>query len=259
MNENEIRIALSELPLRGLRFYAQTGSTNDDAKAWAQAGAPDLSLVCAEEQTSGRGRGTRRWFTPPGAALAFSLVLRPKPGEEARLPLFSALGAVAVCHAVDMHGLHAEVKWPNDVLLGGRKFCGILAEAAWVSGKADYVILGIGVNISAGSIPPQEGLNFPATCLEKEAGRSIDRLPLLHGILSALLSWRPLLSSPSFLAGWESRLAFRGQPVGIVVEGRREQTGRLEGLESDGSLRLRSDNGEVFLVQFGEVYLRPLV
>ena len=80
MDERTLRKALSNIPLGGLRYFEQTGSTNDVALAWAAAGAPDLALVVAEEQTAGRGRGSHSWFTPPGAALAFSLVIRPLPG-----------------------------------------------------------------------------------------------------------------------------------------------------------------------------------
>jgi len=259
MDENEIRKALSDLPLRGLKFFAQTGSTNEDAKAWAGGGASDSSLVYAEEQTRGRGRRDRKWSTPPGCALAFSLVIRPREEEVPSLPLFSALGALSVCEALGAMGLHPEIKWPNDVLLGGRKFCGVLAEAIWLNQMVECVILGVGVNVTAGSVPSQKGLTYPATCLEEEAGRSTDRLSLLHEILVAYLYWRPMFASSFFLSAWEQRLAFRGQQVEIRVEGGKSRTGRLEGLNPDGSLRLRSGNGRKIAVQFGEVHLRPLV
>src|SRR5664279_6508775 len=109
---------LTGLPLGGLRYFDSIGSTNDDALAWARAGAPDFSLVVADAQTAGRGRLLRRWITNPGSALAFSLVLRPSTQESECLPRFSPLGAVAVRQALaDLFGLPAEIKWPNDVLL----------------------------------------------------------------------------------------------------------------------------------------------
>src|SRR5512136_580176 len=104
MDERTLRKTLSNIPLGGLRYFEQTGSTNDMALAWAADGAPDLAMVYAEQQTAGRGRGSRRWFTPAGAALAFSLIIRPYPVEEQSIPLFSALGALAVCEALAAHG-----------------------------------------------------------------------------------------------------------------------------------------------------------
>jgi BirA family biotin operon repressor/biotin-[acetyl-CoA-carboxylase] ligase len=259
MDEHEIRKALSDMPLRGLRFFAQTASTNDAALAWAAEGAPDLSLVYAEEQTHGRGRGIRQWLTPPGVSLAFSLVLRPRAEEESSLQMFSALGALAVCEAVEALELHPEIKWPNDVLLNRQKFCGILADAVWLNEKADHVVLGIGVNVLAGSVPRPEDLNYPATCLEVEAGKTLDRLALLHEILVAFLYWRNLFSGTLFMSAWERHLAFCGELVGVRGKAGEERVGQVEGLERDGSLRLRSPGGTGFVVQYGEVHLRPLV
>ena len=259
MNERNIRKAISDLPFSGYRFYKQIGSTNDSALAWAADGAPDLSLVYAEEQTSGRGRGDRHWFTPLGAGLAFSLVLRPVPGEELSVPLLSGLGALAVCDALGKRGLHPEIKWPNDILLNRQKVCGILAESIWIGEKVDSIVLGIGVNVKSESVPTPEGLNYPATCLEDVVGRRVNRQNLLRDILLALLTWRGLLTKPVFLQTWEKALAFRGDQVEIQSEGVGPETGKLEGLEADGRLRLRSLNGQTFTVQFGEVHLRRVV
>ena len=110
MDEATLRKALADLPLGGVRFFDQSGSTNDVALAWAATDAPDSVLVYAEEQTAGRGRGSRKWFTPPGAALAFSLVFRPLPGEQQAIQLFSALGALAVSEVLERQGLHPEIK-----------------------------------------------------------------------------------------------------------------------------------------------------
>jgi BirA family biotin operon repressor/biotin-[acetyl-CoA-carboxylase] ligase len=259
MDERTLRKTLSDILLGGLRTFEQIGSTNDVALAWAADGAPDLALVCAEEQTSGRGRGDRRWFTSPGTALAFSLVLRPLTCEEQSVPLFSGLGAVAVCEALEMRGLHPEIKWPNDVLLNRRKVCGVLVEAVWMGDKVDCIVLGIGVNVKPEAIPPSDQLNFPATSIEAEMEKSVDRLALLRDSLQALLTWRGLLTKDSFHNAWENHLAFRGEQVEIWVEGVPARTGQVEGLERDGSLRLRSHAGQVFMVHFGEVQLRPVL
>jgi birA, biotin-[acetyl-CoA-carboxylase] ligase region len=259
MNENDIRKAISNLPLGGIRTFEQVGSTNDAALAWAADGAPDLAMVYADEQKSGRGRGNRRWFTPPGAALAFSIVNRPSTAEEQSIPLFSGLGAIAVCEALGSRGLHPEIKWPNDVLLDHQKVCGILAEAVWTGEKVDCIILGIGVNVNPASVPSSEQLNYPATCIETVLGKSVDRLVLLRDILQALLYWRGLLTKDVFPVAWNKYLAFRGEQVEIRSEGVPPRVGMVDGLERDGGLRLRSLDGQLFVVQFGEVQLRPVL
>jgi len=267
MDEHTFRETLSDIPLGSLRYFEQTGSTNDIALDWAAEGAPDLALVYAEEQTAGRGRGNRRWFTPPGAALAFSLVFRPMPGEQQSVPLFSALGALAVCEALAGQGLHPEIKWPNDVLLNRRKTCGILAESVWTGENVDSIVLGIGVNIKVEAVPPAGQLNFPATSLETEAraqgiqptDQTLDRFGLLRQMLQALIYWRGLLATDIFYHAWESRLAFRGEQVEIWGEDRELMAGQVDGLERDGSLRLRSPDGKFITVQFGEVHLRPVL
>jgi BirA family biotin operon repressor/biotin-[acetyl-CoA-carboxylase] ligase len=259
MDEKAIRKVLSDIPLGGLRTFDQVGSTNDSALAWAADGAPDLAMVFADEQKSGRGRGARHWFTPPGAALAFSLVNRPTSAEEQSIPLFSGLGAIAVCEALGLRGLHPEIKWPNDVLLDRRKVCGVLAEAVWTGEKVDCIILGIGVNVNPASVPSSDQLNFPATSVETVLGKSVDRLALLSDILQALLYWRSLLTKDVFPTAWNKYLAFCGEQVEIRSEGVPAQIGQVEGLEPDGSLRLSSHNGQVFTVKFGEVQLRPVL
>jgi BirA family biotin operon repressor/biotin-[acetyl-CoA-carboxylase] ligase len=259
MNERSLRAALRMLRLGGLRFYQTIGSTSDVALAWATDGARDLSLVCAEEQTQGRGRGDRRWFTNPGFALAFSLVLRPAEKESASVPFYSVLGALAVSQVLEGLGLHPQIKWPNDVLLNRKKVCGILAESVWMGERVDSVVLGIGINIRPESVPVQELLMFPATSLESELGRSVDRVTILRDILSALVEWRPRLGTDTFLQAWEERLAFRGEMVTVSAEGKPVFHGQILGLERNGSLRLLGDNGKIIPVQFGEVNLRPVV
>jgi BirA family biotin operon repressor/biotin-[acetyl-CoA-carboxylase] ligase len=264
MDEHTLRKTLSNIPLGGLRYFEQTGSTNDIALAWAAAGAPDLALVYAEEQTAGRGRGSRHWFTPPGAALAFSLVLRPIPGEERSIPLFSALGALSICEALETQGLHPQIKWPNDVLLNRRKVCGVLAESVWLGEKVESIVLGVGLNIKPAAVPPLELLEFPATCLEaelpppKQVIQDLERAVLLQGILRSVLGLRPLVIADTFLHALEKRLAFRGEQVEIWADGQVLRVGQVDGLGLDGSLRLLSPQGQVITRQYGEVHLRPV-
>ena len=259
MNERELRRTLLDLPLGGVRYYPQIGSTNDVALAWAAGGAADLALVVADEQTAGRGRLERKWITLSGTALAFSLVLRPRPVERDVIPLYSALGALAIASTLEeKYGLAPEIKWPNDVLVRGRKVSGILAETVWLGSRAESVVLGIGLNVLAEAIPAAESLDFPAISLETATGQSIDRLPLLHDILAALIAWRPRLGSGEFIRAWEDRLAFCREQVQVWAENQPVRAGPVEGLDRDGGLRLRSPEGEVFSVRFGEVHLRPV-
>ena len=113
---------LSRLPVPAYRYYESATSTNDLALDWAASGAPDGALIVADTQTAGRGRLSRRWITPPGSALAFSLVLRPTAQELAKPALFSPLGGLALSIALEsLFDLHPAIKWPNDVLLNGQK------------------------------------------------------------------------------------------------------------------------------------------
>ncbi len=259
MNERSLRKALTDTPLGELRYYERISSTNDVALTWATEGAPDLSLVYAEEQTAGRGRGTRRWLTPPGAGLAFSLILRPRPGEDRFIPRFSALGALSVTDALQSLKLASEIKWPNDVLVRRRKVCGILVEMVWVGEAVDSLVLGIGINVLPEAVPSPEQLIFPATCLEAEIGRKVKRPALLRDILRSLLYWRTQISTEAFFRTWDQRLAFRGEQVEVWTEEMPHQIGCLAGLEEDGSLRLQPSEGNAFPVAFGDVHLRPVV
>ena len=164
MDSFSLEKSLAGLRLGPLHYYHQIGSTNDEAARWAADGAPDLSLFVADEQTDGRGRLGRRWFTPAGSALALSLILRDQ-GQGSALPRhitrLTALGALAVCDALsDLYALQAEIKWPNDVLLSRRKIAGVLAEAHWQGEQLVAVILGIGVNVRQAALPlPREALS----------------------------------------------------------------------------------------------------
>jgi BirA family biotin operon repressor/biotin-[acetyl-CoA-carboxylase] ligase len=258
MNETQFESYLSSLPLSAFRYYDTLGSTNDEALAWASQGAPDFSLIIADEQTNGRGRLDRKWFTPPHSALAMSLILHPTTIERAHPARITGLLALSLAESLLKLGLVPQIKWPNDVLLTGRKVAGILVETTWMGEELEAMILGMGVNVLNTSVPPAEQLFFPATSIETELGHPVERTELLKDILVNVLDWRPNLGTDAFLKSWEESLAFRGQQV--QVEGGSEEpiTGELLGLNVDGSLRLRNKHGKSVTVQFGEVHLRPL-
>jgi BirA family biotin operon repressor/biotin-[acetyl-CoA-carboxylase] ligase len=258
MNQATLIELLSILPSLGeLKYFEAVGSTNDEALAWAREGAPDFSLIVADEQTMGRGRMDRPWFTPPGTALAFSLIFRPTPEEQQYTSRLVGLAALAVTEAVRKLGLNPEIKWPNDVLLDQRKLAGVLIEASWVEEEVAFVVIGVGVNVLKRAVPHTDILRFPGTSLESALGRPVEREPLLREILERFIELRPELGTDAFMNKWGSALAYRGRQVKVEMGADQTVAGRLEGILSDGSLRLRDDNGNSVTVRFGDVRLRP--
>ncbi|MBI5944778.1 MAG: biotin--[acetyl-CoA-carboxylase] ligase [Chloroflexi bacterium] len=258
MNEHFLKKTLSKLNIGGLRYFDSIGSTNDEALAWATEDARDLSIVIADEQTQGRGRLNRKWFTPKGSALAFSLILRPAAPLRPHLSRTVGLAALSIAESCRALGLAPRIKWPNDVLLNGKKAAGILTETVWSGDSVDSVVVGMGINVHSASVPPQERLQFPATSLEDELGKDIpSRDEILYNILNSFIHWRARMGTDELIKAWEESLAFRGEQVQVKAGGEDQVTGQLLGLESDGSLRLRDANDKSITVRFGDVSLRP--
>ena len=256
MNQQEIESTLSNLNLREIRFFNSTGSTNDEALKWVKKGAEDLSLVVADEQTLGRGRMDRPWFTPPRTALAFSLILRPTYEEKSLLSRTVGLAALALADVLQTLNLDPKIKWPNDILLNGRKLAGILIEATWIEDEADSLVIGMGINVAKSAVPTTDILGFPATSLENMLGYIPDRMVILHAILANIIALRPHVGTDSFMSSWEKKLAYYGRQVRVEMGGEKSVSGKVVGLESDGSLRLKDDDGKFISVRFGDVRLR---
>lgn len=257
MNQSSLKKQLDKLNPGGLRYFDSIGSTNDEALAWAADGAKDFSLVIADEQTQGRGRLDRKWFTPKGSAIAMSLILRPSAPLRPHLSRTVGLAALSVSDACLGLGLSPKIKWPNDILLGGKKAAGILVETVWSGDEADSLIIGMGINVSRASIPPEEWLRFPATSLEDELGKTPNREEVIFRILEAFLRRRAEIGSDGFIQAWEERLAFRGETAQVGSESEELICGTLDGLEPDGSLRLRAENDKFVSIHIGDVSLRP--
>ena len=278
MNQELLRAALNGLPLDGIRYFEQIGSTNDEAVRWAKQGAPNLSLVLADEQTGGRGKNGRKWYSPPGASLALSLIIAPEQTKPRSLPRLTALGALAVNAALkELYGLEAQIKWPNDVLVQRQKVCGVLVEAGWDGDQLQALVVGIGINVAPASTmdvnSPQTGNALPAASMEALLDRPVNRLELLRAVLANMLDWLPDLGSQEFLKSWQASLAFHGEwvqvtlgqgspVVGLPNAGEdRSPTilaeGKVMGLSPSGSLRLRTAAGKTVRVSAGEVHLRP--
>jgi BirA family transcriptional regulator, biotin operon repressor / biotin---[acetyl-CoA-carboxylase] ligase len=246
---------LDPLGLSAWRFFTVVGSTNDVALAWAHQDAPDESLVVANAQTAGRGRDGRHWVTEPGGSLAFSLVLRPSGDEGLYFSRFTALAALGLIQALSQLGLKAAIKWPNDILLGGKKVAGVLVEADWQADRANAVVIGLGVNVSAGSVPPAAGLRYPATAVEAVLGSKIDRWALLADILSALRDYRRLLQERAFVDAWNAHLAGRGAWVSFQVGHQQPEKLKVIGVSADGQLALARKPGEVIYASTGEIVM----
>jgi BirA family biotin operon repressor/biotin-[acetyl-CoA-carboxylase] ligase len=256
MNQQELKTSLSDLNLSAVRYFSSIGSTNDEAMAWARNGARDLSLVIADEQTLGRGRMDRPWFTPPKTALAFSLVICPTHEEKKFLSRMVGLAALALSDALQMLSLDPHIKWPNDILLNGRKLAGILIEAIWFDETVTSLVIGMGVNVAKGAVPGTDILGFPAISIESVLGQAPDRKELLHSILANIIALRPHMGTDSFMSSWEKKLAYYGRQVRVEMGGEKSVSGKVIGLESDGSLKLRDDDGKTISVRFGDVRLR---
>lgn len=226
-----------------LYVYASLGSTNTRAGELAQGGAPEGTLVVADQQTGGRGRRGAKWHTPPGKAIAMSLVLRPPvAGLE-----WTGLGSVALVEALAAFGVEARIKWPNDVLASDRKVAGILAEAAWDGARLDHVILGIGVNVGRGAAPDASQVDYPATDLESATGNAIDRVLLLAEVVRSIDRWRPMVPSPTFLGAWDRALAFKGEWIKLETDAG-SILGRLTGLGPEGEAVIEQKDGATLVL-----------
>jgi BirA family biotin operon repressor/biotin-[acetyl-CoA-carboxylase] ligase len=216
--------------------HRRTDSTNERAKLLAGAGAPDGTLVTADEQTAGRGRQGREWTAPPGSAVLMSLILRELDERDELLPLAAA---VAVCEAIP---LEAAIKWPNDVWIERRKVAGILVEGRPQEG---WAVLGLGVNVTTREFPPE--LAETATSL-RIAGAEASRDRVLEDLVRSLTDW---LGAPrdEVLAAWRALDALKGEQVRWSGG-----SGTAAGIDDSGALQVQTGNGPVTL-DAGEVHL----
>jgi len=258
MQEKQLRSALSDLPLSEIYYYDSIDSTNVQGLRMLNEGASEYTLLVANSQSAGRGRLDRKWITITGTSLAFSLLLRPNREEIQHLPLFSTLGGLAVCKAVSEYcNVRAEIKWPNDILLNGKKAAGILAESAWQGEEMQGVALGIGVNLFKNSIPAKHQFIFPATYIQLHCERKIKAENFLKAILEHILHIRPSLNKPEFIKKYLENLAYLGEMVSLSKPNGEKISGEMLGVNSKGALRLRLGSGQIEEFAAGDLSLRP--
>jgi BirA family biotin operon repressor/biotin-[acetyl-CoA-carboxylase] ligase len=245
---------MSRLKPKVLRFESLP-STNTELARLASEGAAEGLAILADEQTAGRGRLQRAWSSPKGAGLYFSLLLRPAIPQD-QWPLITFVAALAVGDALrEAAAVETDIKWPNDLLSGERKICGILAEAI-DSPLGRSVILGIGINLTQRAFP--EELVDVATSVAEASGRQPDRETILAALLRALSRWYSLLHEPAgrekIVAAWTSRSSYAKGRLVQVSNGDEVWQGTTCGIEDDGALRLDTATGEIKVVRAGDVY-----
>jgi len=235
--------------------HAMLPSTNDEATRLAEDGAPHGTVVLAEEQSAGRGRLGRGWHSPAGECLHFSAVLRPALEPSAAPPLTLA-AAVGVAEGVrGFVGRPPTLKWPNDLLYDGKKFCGILTEMSAEPGRIRHVIVGVGINVNLERLPPQ--LHESATSLRLARGEAMRRSLVLASVLGGLERWIERLQTEGIAPvaeAWQGYADWLGRPVSVArPDG--ELRGEALGLDERGLLRVRRADGTVEAVSAGDVTL----
>lgn len=241
-------------------YFDSLGSTNDEARDQAKVGAAEGLCIVAGQQTAGRGRNGRNWVSEKDAGLFFSIVLRPK-FEMRHFPLITLAAGIAAFDTLASFGVEPDIKWVNDILVGEKKICGILAEMTDTnSGPA--VILGVGINLRSYNFPPE--IADIATSLEAETlseHNAKDVLAKFTELFSKLYSSLANGGETGILLDeWARRSSFySGKHVRIkLADG--EIEGVTDGLLQDGSLRVKKDDGEISVVTAGDVKnLRPAV
>ncbi len=247
MNETQLRQRLS----RPLRYYAQVDSTQDLALEWLREGVEGSAVIVGDEQLKGRGRHGRLWHTPPGVALAVSVVLKPPVDA---LHQVTMLGALAIAEMIEQAGTHYDVdpaayqvsiKWPNDVRINGRKVSGVLPEAAWDGNHLVGVALGMGINVR---VDFDDVLRDTAISIEPAFGVRVDRVDLIVWLLERIDHWARQWGRDALFHAWRKRLDTLGQDVHI-----NGIAGRATNVTTQGALLIRDRNGQQHTVIAGDL------
>lgn len=258
LSETDIRSGIVTRRIgRAIHLFRTVDSTNDEAMALAARGALEGTVVIADAQERGRGRMGRSWTSPPGVGVYLSVILRPaiQPHDA---PALSLLGAVAVAEAIEeVAGVAAGVKWPNDLIVRGRKVGGILGEVAAETSHLHYVVLGIGINVNQTEASFEGELRHTATSLRIEAGRLVDRTAMIRSLCESLDRWYNCFLSEG-LAPIIERLRqcclTLGQKV-VARSGDQQLCGLAVDLDHAGALLIRDADQRLYRLIAGDVTL----
>ncbi len=224
-------------------------STNTIAVELASANAPEGLVVVADHQTEGRGRNGRTWLSPPSQNLYFSILLRPecRPSDAPQLAILAALSIAKALHGTS-------IKWPNDVWMNGRKLCGILSKMSCMADKAEFAVIGIGINVNMREFPD----DIPGTSLTLETGRMFDRVKVLGSVLNAIekdyLLWRRCHSLSPFMERWKACSLLDGKTIAAEY-GRDILRGVACGITHEGFLKPKCADGVTRLIAAGDTHI----
>lgn len=240
-------------------YFDETDSTNTEIKKAAEKGAVHGTLVVADYQFMGKGRRGRSWTSPHGVGIWMSILLRPQlhPSCASMLTLVAAL---AVADGIEeVCGLDTKIKWPNDIVVNGKKVCGILTEMSTELECINYVVVGIGINANTSEFP--EDIKDVATSLLLETGVRVNRSRLIGAVMKAMEKYYALFLEHQDMSGlldvYNEKLANKDNVVRVLAPGN-EYTGTAEGINAEGELLVRMEDGELRTVISGEVSVRGI-
>lgn len=256
---HEIRAGLQTLVFgkKDIVYFRETDSTNLRAKELADSGAPEGTVVVAEGQTEGRGRRGRTWFSPAGEGIYVSIILRPvlSPNEAPRLTLLAAVAAAE--SLLHLAPLGIRIKWPNDIMVGGKKLAGILTQISTEMDAVDYIVVGIGINVNT---PPKgfpDDLRDRATSILAETKKPFPRIALLRLYLETLEDRYEAFRQSGFLPileRWKELSDIIGRSIRVEMLNRR-WTGVALDVDQEGALILRGPDGITQRIVSGDVTL----
>ncbi|HEY3305940.1 MAG TPA: biotin--[acetyl-CoA-carboxylase] ligase [Candidatus Binatia bacterium] len=256
LNPDEIRNGLGSRRLaKKIHYFSEIDSTNRFAFKRAQEGGEEGEVVIAESQTQGKGRMGRNWFSPPSLNLYLSVILKPKlpPASASQLTL---MAAVALAETVQSFlATPPSIKWPNDILVGGKKLAGILTESSCETDRVHFVVIGIGVNLNLPAESISEALRERATSLLILTGKPIDRTLFAGQLINDLDRCYGELEDKGFpwIAGrWEGFFDLRNRKVAVEIADQR-LSGIARGIDGDGALILEEESGALRKIIAGEV------
>jgi len=240
-------------------FYDELPSTNLQAKLDAENGAPQGTLIVADMQTSGRGRRGRAWNSPAGINSYFTLILKPDFPVETASMVTLVMG-LAVAEGIRKNcGVEAGIKWPNDIVVNGKKICGMLAEMSVERDFIHYIVMGVGINVGLQEFPPE--IVETATCLERECGHRVPRAALIADVMKEFETYYDIFLKTGGLAElmehYNSLLVNKGREVRVLTPGAEFQ-GVSQGINEAGELLVERPDGTVARVYAGEVSVRGI-